>query len=89
MEIGRKWIARTFGIWFGNFPTEEVSLNQLAHYLGVALDEQARIDQLGQIAHRTHEIQRRIHEALRTRRESWLWIIAFLTVLATVIRAGK
>ena len=62
---------------------KDVEINKLARDLGCALD--SKIDANGK--HYTNEVVKRIQEAARTYRESYLWIFAFVSAITSLISA--
>jgi len=67
-------------------PTDARELELLAQELGVSLFETAA-GGAGITATNTYEVQKRIMEALRYRRESWTWLFAFIAALASFASA--
>ena len=90
MNIAKK-IKYSFGIQeeikrILDLPCElkEVKIRELANELGAPLGS-TYIMESGK--HLTEEVVRRIHEAARAYRESYLWLIAFLSALASLASA--
>lgn len=64
-------------------PTDAGELERLAGRLGVSTHETVTTDQIGTRMN-AYEVQRRILETLRHRRDSWLWLIALIAALASL-----
>jgi hypothetical protein len=71
---------------FRRLPTDAAELEHLAQRLGVSLFGTAE-GGAGHTGLNTYEAQRRIREVLRHRLDSWLWIVAFLSAIASVFSA--
>lgn len=75
--------ARVGMFFLRRVPTRE-RLTETAKKLGVSMD--ALYSGTGILDE--PELQRRVLEASRARRESWLWLLAFLSALASVASAA-
>jgi len=74
-----------FKYYFCNLPTDESSLEQIAFKLGVSM----HLVPLAAAGNKnTREMQSRIQESLRHRRDSLLWLIALIPAVASVFSAG-
>ncbi len=63
-------------------------LEALVEELGVSrFNTAVHISDLGRTVLDEAELQRRVQEAIRTRRDSWLWLIAFISALASIASA--
>lgn len=71
---------------FRQIPTDAAALEQLANDLGVSLFETVTGDGR-HVGLNTYEVQRRLQEALRHRRDSWLWPIALASAVASIVSA--
>jgi hypothetical protein len=69
-----------------SLPTDAAGLEHLAMDLGVSLFATAEGGG-GHMGINTWEVQRRIQETLRHRRDSWLWLIALASAVAPVVSA--
>ncbi len=61
-------------------------LELLAEEMGVSRFD-AWVEKHGQTGLDESELQKRVLEAMRARRESWLWLFAFLSALASLASA--
>jgi hypothetical protein len=71
---------------FGAPPTDDAELEKWAKVWGVSMFNTAET-KFGKTGTNTYEVQRRILEARRDWRDSWLWAVALLSAFASVISA--
>lgn len=74
--------------YFGKLPRDEMELEELARFWNVSMfntDE----ERFGKTGTNIYEVQRRIREARRDWRDSWLWTIALLSALASVVSSNS
>ena len=72
---------------FRKLPSEAGDLEELARRLRVSLFN-SEVTKYGKTGTDTYEVQRRILESLRHRRDSCLWLLALLSALAAVCSAA-
>jgi len=72
--------------FFETLPADENRLEDLAQQLGVSLFN-TQEEKFGKSGINTYEVQRRIREALADAKASWLWLLAFLSAVASVLSA--
>lgn len=68
---------------FKKLPSTDTDLERLAEQLGVSLFESASSG-AGRTATNTYEVQKRIMEYVRYRRESLTWLFALIAALAAL-----
>lgn len=71
---------------FKKLPSNDSELEMLAQKLGVSLSETASSGG-GRTATNTHEVQKRIMEFLRYRRESLTWLLALIAAISSMASA--
>ena len=71
---------------FRKLPTEAGELENLAEELGVSMFNTA-VTGAGHTGPDTYEVQRRIREAIRDWRDGWLWLLAFISAIVSVLSA--
>ena len=71
---------------FRKLPTESPELDKLAEKLGISMFNTA-VTKHGQTGTDTYELQRRIREALKAWKDGWLWLLAFISAVASVLSA--
>jgi hypothetical protein len=72
--------------FFKRLPTDEVMLTKLAERLGVSMSGTAETF-TGKTGTNIYEVQRRVMEAIRLRRDSLAWVVAVLAALASAASA--
>lgn len=71
---------------FGKPPTDDTELEKWARAWQVSMFNTAET-KFGRTGTNTYEVQRRIREARKDWRDSWLWVLAFLSAVASVVSA--
>lgn len=75
-----------FRYLFRKLPTEAAELEALAAKLGVSMFNTA-VTKFGHTGTDTYEVQRRIREAIKDWRDGWLWLLAFISAVVSVLSA--
>ena len=84
--LGAATVGPHLVYFFKRLPTEETDLTVFAAKLGVSTAGTA-VTFGGQTGTNLYELQRRIKEAIRQRRDSLAWVVALLAALASVASA--
>lgn len=71
---------------FWKLPTAAADLEKLADELGVSMFDTA-VTKYGKTGTNTYEVQRRIRDAIKDWRGSWLWLLAFISAVASALSA--
>ena len=72
--------------FFKKLPADEQGLEDLAQQLGVSMFN-TQEEKFGRSGMNIYEVQRRIREAIADAKGSWLWLLAFLSAVASVLSA--
>ena len=67
-------------------PSDEKQLESIATSLGVSLFGTA-ITAAGHTGYDTYELQKRIMDVVRYRRDSWMWLLAVIAAFASLASA--
>lgn len=71
---------------FSQLPSDERQLESIATSLGVSLFGTV-VTSAGHTGYDTYELQKRIVDAVRYRRDSWMWFLAVIAAFASLASA--